>query len=151
MMTVYRISHKKYAGQLIASGIENRWNLAGELVLYTSTSRALACLENLVYTSGETLGSGLYLCVTISIPDDASTTIISLKDLPDHYSTEKGKLITQSLGDKWYREKKDLLLQVPSVIIAEENNIVVNTLHEDFKLVKIISKQPFIFDDRLVK
>ena len=150
-MTVYRITHKKYAGQLTASGIENRWNLGGEFVLYTSTSRSLACLENLVYTSGETLGSGLYVCVTILIPGNASATIISSKDLPNNYSSEKGKDITQAIGDKWYREKKDLILQVPSVIIAEENNIVINTMHKDFTLAKIISKQPFLFDDRLVK
>ncbi len=47
-MIVYRITHKKFSDKLMASGIENRWNTSGQLVIYCSSNKALACLENLV-------------------------------------------------------------------------------------------------------
>ncbi len=81
-MIVYRIIHKKFADKLVASGIENRWNFSGQFVIYTSANRALACLENLVHTNGESLSSDLYMCLSILIPDDATLTRISLEDLP---------------------------------------------------------------------
>ena len=53
-MLVYRIVLEKYAS-LYASGVEGRWNSSGAKVLYTASSRALACLENVVHRSGEGL------------------------------------------------------------------------------------------------
>ena len=150
-MTVFRITHKKYADKLVASGIENRWNLAGQLVIYTSGSKALACLENLVHTNAETLGSKLYVCMEILLPENAGITAITLKDLPLNFINEDHKTLTKELGNNWYTENKNLLLQVPSAIIFTENNFVINTLHDDFKKVKIRSTEAFSFDTRLVK
>lgn len=150
-MTVYRITHKKFSEKLIASGIENRWNLAGQFVIYTSASKALACLENLVHTNGEVLGSNLYICMEIFIPENAEITIVALKDLPQNFTDEKRKEITKEIGNNWYIANKHLLLQVPSAIIPAENNFIINTLHEDFTKVKITDRQPFSFDPRLGK
>ena len=50
-MLVYRITKAKYAKELVASGFRNRWNEDGQFVIYTSDSRSLACLENLVHRS----------------------------------------------------------------------------------------------------
>jgi RES domain-containing protein len=150
-MIVYRITHKDFSNKLIPSGIENRWNLAGQFVIYTSASKALACLENLVHASGETLGNDLYLCLEIFIPQSAGTTIISLKDLPADFTGEEGKLVTTEIGNEWYISNSNLLLQVPSAIIPSENNIIINTRHNDFRKVKIKAREQFKFDIRLIK
>lgn len=148
-MLVYRITHHKFSDKLIGSGIENRWNMSGQFVIYSATSKAMACLENLVHTSAEILVSNLYVCMEISIPDTAETTVITLKDLPENFTGEEEKSITQTLGSQWYMANKNLLLKVPSAIISSENNLVINTMHEDFKKVKITAKDPFNFDRRL--
>jgi len=150
-MTVYRITHKKFSDKLVASGIENRWNMDGQFVIYTSGSKALACLENLVHTNAETLGSDLYMCMEIFIPEDAAKTVITIKDLPANFTNEKNIMITKEIGNTWYSANKNLLLQVPSAIIISENNFIINTLHDDFKKVKITSIEPFGFNKRLRK
>jgi RES domain-containing protein len=148
-MTVYRITHKKFADKLVASGIENWWNFNGQFVIYCSANKALACLENLVHTNAETLGNDLYMCIEIFIPDTSSITVISLKDLPQNFTSEDQKTTTREIGNKWYTGNKNLLLEVPSAIIPSEKNFLVNTMHEDFKKVKISGKEPFNFDRRL--
>lgn len=150
-MTVYRITHKKFSDKLVASGIENRWNINGQFVIYNSGSKSLACLENLVHTNGETFGSDLYVCIEIFIPEDAVKTVITIKDLPANFTNEKNIMITKEIGNTWYTANKNLLLQVPSAIIISENNFIINTLHDDFKKVKITSIEPFGFDKRLRK
>ena len=150
-MTVYRITHKKFSDKLVASGIENRWNTSGQFVIYTSQSKALACLENLVHTNGETLGNDFYVCMEIFIPEDAGITVITLKDLPSNFTNEKNIMITKKIGSNWYGANKNLLLKVPSAIIISENNLIINTLHSDFKKVKISAVEPFNFDKRLAK
>src|SRR5258705_11465353 len=108
-MTVYRITHKKFSDKLVASAIENRWNKSGQFVIYTSQSKALACLENLVHTNGETLGNNLYVCMEIFIPEDAGVTVITLKDLPANFTNEKNIIITKKIGNTWYDANKNLL------------------------------------------
>lgn len=150
-MLVYRITHKKFSDKLVASGVENRWNLNGQLVIYAAASKAMACLENLVHTSAEMLGNDLYICLEIFVPDSAEISVIALKDLPENFTGEEQKIVTQSMGSKWYTANKSLMLKVPSAIISSENNFIINTIHEDFKKVKINAKEPFNFDSRLKK
>lgn len=147
-MTVYRITHQKYAEQLSASGIANRWNLDGQFVIYTASSRSLACLENLVYTSGETLGSGLYVCLEIIIQDTDSISTITQKDIK--LIKAETKTYMKKTGSEWYLQNNHLLMIVPSVIIPHENNIIINTRHPEFKNIKINSNEPFIFDKRFL-
>jgi RES domain-containing protein len=149
-MIVYRITHQKFADKLVASGIDNRWNLSGQFVIYTSANRALACLENLVHTNGESLSSDLYMCLSILIPGNAGVTNISLKELPQNFANEKRIAITKEIGNKWYKANNHLLLQTPSVIIPSENNFMINTMHDDFKKIKIVGKDEFKFDERLI-
>jgi RES domain-containing protein len=148
-MIVYRITHEKFSDKLIASGIENRWNMSGQFVIYSSANKALACFENLVHTNAETLGNDLYMCMEIFIPEAIGLTVITLKDLPENFTDEKQIITTQLIGSNWYTANKNLLLEVPSGIIPSENNFIINTLHDDFKKVKITGTEPFNFDRRL--
>jgi RES domain-containing protein len=42
-------------------------------------------------------------------------------------------------------------MKIPSAIIPEEYNIVINPLHPNFKRVKLKEVKDFIFDARLFK
>jgi RES domain-containing protein len=90
------------------------------------------------------------MCLSILIPGNAGVTNISLKELPQNFANEKRIAITKEIGNKWYKANNHLLLQTPSVIIPSENNFMINTMHDDFKKIKIVGKDEFKFDERLI-
>ena len=51
ILSTYRLCRKKYAGELLASGLANRWNREGQKIIYCASSRSLASLELLVHRS----------------------------------------------------------------------------------------------------
>ena len=151
-MEVYRITHKKWSGHLSASGFPARWNSAGAYVSYSAGSRSLACLENVVH-KGTTDLKRPYISMTISIPDDIEIKIISIKELPSgwHHSGETGYQLCRSIGDTWVRNSETAVLKVPSAIVENDSNYLINPGHPDFLKIKIIAEEPFAFDRRIKK
>jgi RES domain-containing protein len=147
-MLVYRITIAKYAGKLIASGRAARWNPNEVNMIYTASSRSLACLENAVHRSQAGL-SGLFIIMTIEIPDNLKIKTISLNDLPADWTDYNQMYITQHLGERWIKENETAVLQVPSSIIDEEVNYLLNPEHKGFEQVRIIKTRPFVFDKRI--
>jgi RES domain-containing protein len=149
-MEVFRITHTKWANKLVASGYQARWNSNGFYVIYSAENCSLACLENLVHRNGFGVDADFSL-VTISIPNSIKKMEINIKNLPIGWNgnDEKSQLICQKIGDNWLRNQHSSVLVVPSVIIANEKNILINTNHLDFDKIKLKSVQSFSFDKRL--
>jgi RES domain-containing protein len=147
-MEVFRIALAQYTDKLYASGRSNRWNNAGEKVIYTASSRSLACLENVVHSSGEALGQHFRVMV-IYIPDNASMDTIPLNQLPEDWNQNVPSRACKELGSAWIKSNRSLLLQVPSSIIPLEKNYLINPNHLEFAKVKIVDHQEFIFDQRI--
>ena len=100
-MIVYRISSNRFADKLQASGIPSRWNHGKQYVLYTSESRALACLENVVHRSMVTL-QGLFKTQVILIPNPVKIEIVKEKDLPQGWNKNERFSVCKNLGSAWY-------------------------------------------------
>lgn len=147
-MHIYRITRNKYSNELTSSGLSNRWNEEGEDVIYTSQTRSLACLENIVHRTG-VMKVQTYCTLTIDVPDDLSIYKINLDDLPEEWNSELDKKC-QELGSAWYSSNNTAVLKVPSAVIPDEYNYVLNTRHPDFKKIKIIKVLPFYFDKRFL-
>jgi RES domain-containing protein len=147
-MLVYRIVLAKYAGKLIASGRAARWNPNEVEMIYTASSRSLACLENVVHRNQVGL-SQLFSILTIECPDRINIQTIPLNTLPSNWADFDQMTITQRIGENWIKEGKSAILQVPSSIVNEEVNYLLNPNHKDFGLIKFIKTQPFVFDDRI--
>ena len=147
-MEVYRICLAKYADALVASGMRGRWNLKGSFVIYTAGSRALACLENVVHRSGEGLNDQ-FRTVVIGIPDDIIIESIAPEVLPLGWQLTKNYPVCQSFGNDWYSRRTSAVLRVPSFIIPEEYNFILNTIHPDFQSINIMSTEAFFFDPRI--
>jgi RES domain-containing protein len=109
-----------------------RWNRKGTAMLYTSESIALACLETLVHVAGgDPLPLNRYL-VRITIPDEAwehRSVFVS----SDHvgWDAQPPGMVSLDWGAKWIRSSRSLLAQVPSIIVPEEFNILINPAHLD--------------------
>ena len=121
------------------------WNEKGIPALYTSSSLSLAALEILVHTD-KSLPPVNMAYVKIYVPDEMfSMKILRLKDdeVPVEY------------GTKWLKEKRGLMLKVPSVILPyeydHEFNLILNPLHEDYKKVSVVEVHDFSFDVRMVE
>lgn len=151
-MKVYRLTRKKYARDLSGVGASlygNRWNSKGVFMLYTAESRALALLEVLVHIRIENLPSD-YVMVEIEIPNNSEATSIHKNHLGGNWNIFPHVSSTQALGDEFVRRQKELLCKVPSAVVENEYNYLLNPFHSDFKKVKVISVSDFPVDDRLL-
>jgi len=149
-MEVYRITKTRYADSLVASGGAARWNERGHFVIYTAASRALACLENVVHRSGEGLQDD-FRVMLIHIPDSLPIQTISLDQLPADWLAPESYPTCQILGHDWLRQGKPAVLRVPSAIILNESNYLINPYHPDFGQIRLLGHEPFLFDSRLKK
>ncbi len=149
-MLIYRILLTKYANKLIASGRAARWNPNEVEMIYTASSRSLACLENAVHRNQLGLMQ-VFSVMTIECPEDIKIRTVSLNDLPPDWTDYEQMYLTQQIGTKWIKSGETVIMQVPSSIIEEEVNYLINPKHKDFELLKVIKIQPFVFDKRIKK
>lgn len=150
-MKLYRFASKKYSNDISGTGAKlfgGRWNTKGYPALYTSESISLALLEVLAHHIQYADLTEEYL-LTIEAPEPASITAINQQNL--HITWKEDIPYTRFMGDAFLKNNETLLLKVPSAIIPNEFNFLINPLHENFRRVKIISSALFHFDDRLFR
>ncbi|MFT4532865.1 MAG: RES domain-containing protein [Saprospiraceae bacterium] len=147
-MKVYRISNKKYAEQLNGEGayrVGGRWNSKGVRMIYTSTSIALASLEVLVHSDGIPIPDGMIL-LTLEVPNKY---IQLLEKPPFNWNEIPPQGAAKIVGDDFIKFNKVLGLKVPSAIIPEEYNLLINPLHMHIDKIEIVSQRDYAFDGRL--
>jgi RES domain-containing protein len=151
-LRVWRLCNQKWATTAFdgqgAKDYGGRWNPVGNAVVYTSSSLALAALETLVH-----LGVKKSPLAYVSIPADVPSTVpmakIDLSDLPMDWKQDPSPLSLASIGEKWSRQNETAILVVPSSVIEEEVNYLLNPTHPDFAQITIGQAKPFHFDPRL--
>ena len=150
MMEVFKICREKYANALNASGAANRWNKKEELVIYAAGSRSLATLETVAHRVAINISSP-YKLLTISISDKTPIKEMAIKDLPANWNTIEGYIELQEIGSKWVNSRETLILKVPSAIISQEFNYIINTKHPLFATnIRLKSAEDFAWDKRLL-
>ena len=153
-MEVYRITQEFFARDLTGNGARlygGRWNSEGVFALYASESRSLALLENIVHTPIAIFREKIYLIVSIYIPDDAGIRVVDAADLPQSWDAFDANPVARNYGDAFFKRAEHLLLKVPSVLMPEEFNYILNPLMPAMKAVKIIKTRQLIFNDRLLQ
>ena len=153
-MELYRITQESYSNDLSGDGSRifgGRWNSEGRYALYTSANRSLALLETLAHIPAKLFRNKKYILVTVFLPDKAPLKFIEEKDLPNNWDALDIQHVTQKIGDNFLEEQKGLLLRVPSVLMPEEFNYIINPLHPAMKQVKVIYQREIRFNDRLIK
>lgn len=147
-MLVYRICLAQYATSLQASGRAARWNANHVKVIYTSSSLSLACLENVVHRSHLGLNQN-FRCLTIEIPEDLKVSEVKMAELKPDWMDFSSLPYTQEIGSEWIKSLKTPILKVPSSVISQENNFLINPSHPDYTKIKIKANEPFVFDNRI--
>lgn len=147
-MLVYRIVHALYSKSLFASGIAGRWNSVGKKVIYTAESIPLAFLENMVRRQGIGFNKDFKI-MFIEVPDNTEIETIDVAALEAGWRDLHDYSKCQSLGNKWYNEGKALVLRVPSAVLPEAFNYVINSEHVDYKLIQLVAVTDLVPDERI--
>lgn len=114
--------------------------------MYGAYSMALAALEYAVHTGRRPVDVCL---MKLEMPDDSILTIESIIGgaLPGNWSYVEEQ--TQHLGTAWLQAKSSIALEVPSVVIPPERNLILNPAHPRFGEVRLLETSPFFFDPRI--
>jgi RES domain-containing protein len=150
---VYRIARKDYAKDLTGLGAKlygGRWNPRGTPLIYTSETRSLATLEFLVHASFPDVPRGLSIA-TIEIPDDLVPEEIKPSSLPRNWREHPAPSRLADIGTKWAKSNSGLLLRVPSAVVEQESNILINPLHPAIVRVILLQVEPYELDERLYR
>ena len=152
ILEVFRISTIEHASSLSYGGGENRWNRDGEYVIYTGSSRALSTLELVVHRKSIQPERDYRMMILSIADDDHLYTQVQINELPLAWRTFFAYGHLQSIGSKWYQSRESLVLKVPSAVIPQEYNYVINTAHPDFLTkVKLIRTEDYFWDERLME
>jgi RES domain-containing protein len=120
-----------------------RWHTRGKPIIYTADHPASAVLEMLVNMDASLLPDHFQL-LKIDVPADL---VVRPVGMSGNWRTDHN--MTRWLGDVWLAECRSLLLQVPSVIVPDAYNTLINPQHPDAVRLKIISTQSVPLDERL--
>lgn len=157
MVAVWRISSitpDYSADDLTGAGAKmtgGRWNRPGNPVLYSAPSMALAALETVVHLAAGLLPLNRYL-VRIDIPDSVWNARESITDktAPIGWDALPAGMVSLDFGDNWLASLRSTLIEVPSVIVPEEGNILINPLHPDAIGIKATIVRKWVYDARLL-
>ena len=146
---VYRVCRAKFADDLSGEGARlfgGRWNHKLSPCIYTAESRALAILEYTVNVNIDEIPRALCMA-TLEIPDEMTTW--AMAQLPGNWKDAPAPNSTKSMGTQWLKRGKTAVLKIPSVIIPDEFNFILNPVHPDAKRIKILDTKDLPFDIRI--
>ncbi|UWZ82159.1 RES family NAD+ phosphorylase [Occallatibacter riparius] len=147
----WRIVHERHTAQAFSGEgarlYGGRWNSAGVAVVYTAGSRALAALEMLVHLDSPRVLKR-YVLRRVEF-DERLLRKLEPGEIPSDWRENPPPRSTQAIGDKWIKGAGSAVFRVPSVVVPEEWNYLLNPAHPDFDKVEIAEPAKFDFDPRL--
>jgi len=134
-------------GGLLASA---RWHTQGRPVVYLAASPAGALVEVLVNLELDASRlPGNYTMLKVEAPDDIPVRRVEVGSLPEGWASDLAT--SRSLGDEWLASGESALLEVPSAILSDTWNVLLNPLHPDAARIKVVGQRAYPYDRRLFK
>jgi RES domain-containing protein len=154
-MRVWRICRRRYAKRAFdgegAREFGGRWNRRGDAVAYASPTLSLAALELFVNLVPARVPKDL-VAISATIPDEVSIEQWEISTLPRNWlQTAPLPEALQNLGSEWIQSHRTAVLLVPSVVIPEEFNVLLNPAHVDCARREVGRPRRFQFDPRMWK
>jgi RES domain-containing protein len=124
-----------------------RWNAPGRPLVYASLHLSLAALETLAHADRRRFERD-YVTFQVRVPHPL---ILELRDedLPADWRARPVSAGARAVGDAWLAQRASVALSVPSVLVPQERNLLLDPAHARFTEVRIGAPQPFRFDERL--
>jgi RES domain-containing protein len=153
VIQAWRLFKSKFADtDLLGEGARlygGRLNSKGVAVVYTSASLSLAALETLAHLESVTL-LAKYQMRRLTFDEKLVTEIIA-KDLPVNWQESPPAIQVQQVGNDWVASGRSAVLRVPSALLPQEANYLLNPLHADFAKIVFGKPQPFVFPPRIIE
>jgi RES domain-containing protein len=153
MPVVWRLTRPEFADKLDGEGARlfgGRWNSRGRRALYTSSHLSLSVLEACVHIPPALRDTLPVLqAVRISIPERVGTERVSEEQLAELMGRSDPLGACRAVGDRWLHRNDELVLEVPSILVPVETNLILNPAHPRMREVKIVESRKFQFDPRL--
>lgn len=149
-MIVYRIGRTKYANDLTGEGARlngGRWNHKLSACLYTSESRSLAVLEYTVNVNVDDIPRALSMA-TLDIPEK-NILELTVADLPGDWRNSPAPASTKDFGTELLKKAQYAVIKIPSAIIPDEFNYLLNPMHRESSKFSIVDVRDFIYDVRI--
>jgi RES domain-containing protein len=147
-MILWRVSNYQSLDGIGGLYVSGRWHTKGHPVVYCTLNPATALLETLVHIEIDSEDRPeRFQVLRIEGPESLSIEKVQADSLSPNWAEDMNA--TQAIGDRWLSEKHSLLLQVPSVLVPETWNVLVNPQHVEINLLKIIAMYEHPFDSRL--
>jgi len=148
---VFRIANKRFSDLSGKGGIygAGRWHVKGFPVVYTACSRSLSMLERFIHESNTQHPRDLVM-LTIHIDDNVPSEKVQAHSLPDKWSdtNNENQKSTQNIGTMWLNEQRTPILIVPSAIVPQENNVIINPfLVANFK-ISVVDQVEYSYEQR---
>lgn len=150
-MIIYRLALEIFKEDMSGTGSKiygGRWNVPGFAAIYTAENISLAVLEILVNTDKNNIPP-LYYLIKIQLPDNLPVKVITHAGLKEKWYNDFE--YAQYIGSNFLESGKESILKIPSAIVKEEYNFLLNPAHADFKKITIKEAVPFDLDIRLLK
>lgn len=152
MLTVYRIFKTKHTatwsdgeGTFRYGG---RWNHPGTRLLYTAGTLSLATLELIVNIRSVGLLPA-YSFVEVEIEEQMVMSVEKFCRLPRDWDDHPPPPTIQQIGSDWVESMASAVLKVPTVILPNEFNYLINIAHPSFSEIRLGNPKPFTLDKRL--
>jgi RES domain-containing protein len=127
-----------------------RWNREGVPVVYASSTLALAALEYLVHVDPRDAPTDL-VALKIEVPDDLPSGRVLASELPADWNRVPDHPACTDAGEAWIATGRSAMLRVPSAIVPEEDNLLIQPLHPDAAGMVVALVRRFAFDPRLLR
>ena len=127
-----------------------RWNSPGTRMIYTASARSLAILEILAHIEDEATLSSSFCSIRVEFPDELVSSL-DTEQLPKGWDSSPALAATPIIGDNWAKAGESPILAVPSAIVPEETNYLLNPDHSDFGKITIDEPIPIGIDPRLTR
>jgi RES domain-containing protein len=152
-LTIWRIVKEKHAKTAFkgegARLFGGRWNSSGTSMVYTAQTQSLAILEMLVHLDSLDVLKR-YVLFGVEI-EEALIASVDLSLLPRNWKVDPVLASVQAVGDRWAAGRDSVALSVPSALVPDERNFLLNLAHPDFSKLRIGKPMKFQFDPRLSK
>ncbi|WP_265302706.1 RES family NAD+ phosphorylase [Verminephrobacter eiseniae] len=156
MLALWRIGSdtpEHQADDMSGRGAETtggRWNRPGRPVLYCSANIALAALETVVHFNAGALPLNRYL-VRMDVPDDIwrARKIATPASLAIGWDATPPGKVSLDAGERWLQSKASALFVVPSVIVPEESNVLIDPDHPDASRITAAKLRRWTYDARI--
>jgi len=104
----------------------------------------------LVHLESDEILSERYVLIPVRIPPRCVQTVAA-SELPRNWRSLAAPRSTRRLGDEWAAAASSVALRVPSVIVPQEWNYLLNPAHPDFHRLEIGKAESLLFDQRLAE